>query len=130
MAARLARFTGLTQFAVYLALGPSLLAAGGRLLLALYGAGFGAAYVPLRILGVGFLINAAAGPAVVILNMTGHHYVVTRISGISALGGVCLSLLLAMPVWNVWLALLVRKICASTPSRSAASGSRRTKAAK
>ena len=157
VAARLARFISLTQFAVYLALGPSLveahtrgedeavqravsaatrwtfwpacaaallLAVGGHSLLALYGPGFGAAYGLLCILGLGFLVNAAAGPAMVILNMTGHHYVVMKVSGISALGGVCLSLLLTwrfggwgaaaasaltMAGWNVWLALHVQK---------------------
>lgn len=157
VAARLARFISLTQFSVYLALGPSLveahalgrhaavqravsaatrwtfwpacaaavlLAACGRPLLAVYGAGFGAAYGPLCVLSLGFLVNAAAGPAMVILNMTGHHYVVTKVSGVTALGGVCLSLLLTwrfgalgaaaasaltMTAWNVWLALAARR---------------------
>lgn len=157
VAVKLARFISLTQFSVYLALGPSLveahtrgrheavqravsaatrwtfwpacaaavlLTAGGRPLLALYGADFGPAYGPLCVLAAGFLVNAAAGPAMVILNMTGYHYIVTKVSGVSALGGVCLSLLLtwrfgvwgaasasalAMAVWNVWLALAARR---------------------
>ena len=152
VAARLARLISLTQFAVYLALGPSLveahlagrrdavqqavsaatrwtfwpacamgllLATGGPVLLSLYGSGFGTAYGPLCLLGAGFLVNAAAGPAVVLLNMTGHQYVVTKVSGLTAVGGVGLSLLLtakfglagaaaasalAMAAWNLWLA--------------------------
>ncbi len=157
VAAKLARFIGVTQFAVYLALGPSLvqahmrgqheavqqavsaaarwtfwpacaaallLASGGRFLLSVYGPAFSPAYGPLCILGAGFLVNAGAGPVMVILNMTGHSYVVTKISGVSALGGVCLSLLLtarfgvwgaasasalAMAVWNVWMAVEVQR---------------------
>lgn len=157
VAARLSRFISLTQFAVYLALGPSLVAAhtrgerdrvrlavaaatrwtfwpacaatllllaGGRWLLTLYGPGFTSAYFPLCLLSLGFLVNAASGPAMVILNMTGYHSVVSRVSGLTATGGVCLTLLLtwrfgavgaaaasaaAMAVWNVFLAVAAQR---------------------
>lgn len=157
VAARLSRFISLTQFAVYLALGPSLaeahargdhdmvqravtaatrwtfwpacgatlvLMACGHFLIALYGPGFSGAYVPLCILGLGFLVNAAAEPAMVILNLTGFHYVVTKVSGLTALVGIPLSLLLtwrfgsvgtaaasalAMGVWNVCLAIMAQR---------------------
>ncbi len=97
----------------------------GQPLLGLYGAGFPGAYPALCILSLGFLINAAAGPSLVLMNMTGHQDVVARVSGWTAAGGVAASLLLtaalglvgaalasalAMTVWNVWLSLSARRL--------------------
>ncbi len=102
----------------------ALLVGFGRPLLGLYGPGFAAGYSVLCTLGLGFLVNTAAGPVMVVLNMTGRQKVVSSVSGWTALGGVVLSLLLtwrlgalgaaaasalAMAVWNVWLALWLNK---------------------
>lgn len=102
----------------------------GRPLLGLYGTGFTGAYPVLCLLSLGFLVNAAAGPSLVLMNMTGHQAVVARISGWTAAGGVTASLLLttalglmgaalasalAMTVWNVWLSLDARKLLGVRP---------------
>ena len=55
----------------------AILAAGGDHLLAMFGDGFEAGYVPLVILSAGVIARAAVGPAEDVLNMTGH-------SGLSA----------------------------------------------
>ena len=90
----------------------------GKFVLSAYGPGYMGAYVPLCILSLGFLLNAGAGPSMVLLNMTGHQAEVSRISGWTAVGGIAASLALtwtlglagaalasalAMIVWNVWL---------------------------
>jgi O-antigen/teichoic acid export membrane protein len=65
-----------------------IIVAGGDWLLAMFGGGFQAGYVPLVILSVGVIMRVAAGPAEDVLNMTGY-------SGLSA------STYLAIVVVNV-----------------------------
>jgi O-antigen/teichoic acid export membrane protein len=54
-----------------------IIVAGGDWLLAMFGEGFNAGYVPLIILSIGVIMRVAAGPAEDVLNMTGY-------SGLSA----------------------------------------------
>jgi O-antigen/teichoic acid export membrane protein len=56
---------------------------GPQLLAKVFGAEFGASYVPLLILSAGTLIGSAFGAGTTLLNMTGHERRVTRAFGLS-----------------------------------------------
>jgi O-antigen/teichoic acid export membrane protein len=73
---KLCRHVSATTF-VMSALAVAILIAGGDWLLAMFGQGFEAGYVPLVILAAGVMARVAAGPAEDVLNMTGN-------SGVSA----------------------------------------------
>ncbi|MDN5851202.1 MAG: polysaccharide biosynthesis C-terminal domain-containing protein [Nitrococcus sp.] len=70
---------------------------GKEILAIVFGTPFAAASVPLAILAVGQLINAATGPAATLLNMTGNERHVARGVGGAAALNVILNLLLIPP---------------------------------
>jgi O-antigen/teichoic acid export membrane protein len=65
----------------------------------LYGAEYSAAYVPLVIICVGQLVNAAIGSVGSLLNMTGHERDTTRSIFIGASVNIALNLVLT-PIWG------------------------------
>lgn len=98
-------------------LGGLILIPGARLALGLFGEAFTEGTIALWILVGGQVINAWAGPAVLLLNMTGHEGVSARILGVSAglnlvangalipyygIEGAALGTGLTLIVWNVW----------------------------
>lgn len=98
----------------------------GEPILRLFGASFVAVRLPLAVLVVGQLVNAAAGPVGYLLAMTGHQDDNARVFAVSALLNLVLNALLiptfGLPgaaaatavttaVWNLWLhALAVRRL--------------------
>ena len=68
---RLVQHVSMTTFAVA-GLAVAVILIVGEWMLALFGAGFAAGYLPLTILAVGVLARIAAGPGEDVLNMTGH----------------------------------------------------------
>jgi len=94
------------------------------MLLSLFGADFVAGYPALIILTAGMIVNAAAGPVGLLLNMTGHQRLCAKIFGTSALINVVLNALLipqlgivgaalataaTMILWNLWLLIMVAR---------------------
>ncbi len=103
--------------ALAVVLGLSLLA---RPVLSLFGPAFGAAAVPLIILALGQLVNAATGVVVALFIVTGQHWRVTGVFGLSAalyliltylgirfygLVGAALATAGIMAFWNIWLSV-------------------------
>ncbi|WP_231384372.1 flippase [Thioalkalivibrio sp. ALE23] len=97
---------------------------GEWLLVTIFGAEFGAAWLPLLILGLGQVVNAGFGSTGLLLNMTGHERDVTRVVAVAAGLNVVLNLALiplfgvagaaaatsvSLVVWNVWLWFVVRQ---------------------
>lgn len=97
---------------------------GGWLLKWLFGAEYAPAYLPLAILCLGQIVNAATGSVGYILNMTGHERDTLVGVGLAASFGIVLDLVLiprqgslgaacasalAMMVWNLFLAWRVRQ---------------------
>lgn len=97
---------------------------GEWLLVTVFGPEFGAAWLPLLILGLGQVVNAGVGAAGQLLNMTGHERDVTRVVAVAAGLNVVLNLALiplfgvagaaaatsvSLVVWNVWLWFVVRQ---------------------
>ncbi|MGH8223106.1 MAG: flippase [Woeseiaceae bacterium] len=96
---------------------------GEDLLRLLFGAPFSAGYLPLSLLVLGQLVNAAFGSVVALLNMTGHESKAARGAAIAAAVNVVLNLLLiprfgaagaaaatsiTITLWNIILWLEVR----------------------
>lgn len=113
-AARLTTLATLLLFAV--------VAIAGRFALSLYNPAFTQAYVPLLILAGGQFVNSFCGPVGILLAMTGHERVLTKVLGASAFLNVALCAVLipflgltggaiasagVMVLWNVVLAVLV-----------------------
>ncbi|WP_019570960.1 flippase [Thioalkalivibrio sp. ALE11] len=97
---------------------------GEWLLVTVFGPDFGAAWLPLLILGLGQVFNAGFGSTGLLLNMTGHERDVTRVVAVAAGLNVVLNLALiplfgvagaaaatsvSLVVWNVWLWFVVRR---------------------
>ncbi|WP_081617449.1 flippase [Thioalkalivibrio sp. ALgr3] len=97
---------------------------GEWLLVTVFGPEFEAAWLPLLILGVGQVANAAFGTNGKLLNMTGHQHDLTRVVAVAAGLNVVLNLALiplfgvagaavatsvSLVVWNVWLWFVVRQ---------------------
>lgn len=97
---------------------------GAPLLLSIFGADFGAAATPLRILALGYLVSAFCGPVGTVLNMTRAQ----RPSGVIMIGAVAVDVLLmlllipalgatgaaistasSMVAWNVSMAMVARR---------------------
>jgi O-antigen/teichoic acid export membrane protein len=66
----------------------------GDFVLSLFGTAFTKGHFALAILASGQLVNAFAGPAALILTMTGNHSIVTKIFGLSALMNILLNFIL------------------------------------
>lgn len=113
LVARLAHWTFWPSLGLALCLG---VLAGP--LMALFGPTFDAARVPLLVLLVGQIVNAAFGPVGYLLTMTGHHRDAARVLGASVAFGVSLVVVgiavlgilgaaigsaVAFGVWNGWL---------------------------
>lgn len=88
---------GVLAFSLPLAIALVLL---GRPVLGLFGAEFVAGYGVLVVLVAGKFVNALAGSAGVVLNMTGHHRVTAWIIGLTALLNVVLNALF-IPRWGI-----------------------------
>jgi O-antigen/teichoic acid export membrane protein len=78
----------LLQSAVQWAVWPSVVCVIPMLLvptqiLSIFGHGYGGAATPLRILAFAQLVNAAAGPAALVLALTGHQQIVALLSGVA-----------------------------------------------
>lgn len=101
-----------------------ILAVAGEWLLALFGSEFVTAYPVLMVLLAGQVVNAFAGPVILLLNMTGHQRDTARILMLSAglnvlltalsipkLGavGAAMAASISMAVWNIALSFVVRK---------------------
>jgi O-antigen/teichoic acid export membrane protein len=71
------------QFACVVVASIPLLVAAGPLLTLVFGSSYAVAAVALKIIAVGQIANAAFGPNVTLLNMTGHERRVTRAMAIS-----------------------------------------------
>lgn len=96
----------------------------GRYILSVFGHGYTAGYEALCVLAVGCLISAGAGPVMLLLNMTGFERVSARVLGICAVVDIVLNIAfvhefgylgaawasaLTMALWNVWLAVMVKR---------------------
>ncbi len=93
---RLCRSVAAATF-VIAALALTAMVAGGAQLLAMFGHGFEAAYVPLVILAVGVFARVAAGPAEDMLNMTGHGDVSASTYLVIVVVNVALAIALVIP---------------------------------
>lgn len=97
-------------------------AAFGHLILRLFGADFQEGYIPLVILCLGELVNAAAGPVGYLVNLTGNERAGAFVSSLSilfnlallagllpvlGLTGAAIASVLTKVVWNVWLSILI-----------------------
>lgn len=96
----------------------------GRTILGLFGPEFIKGYWALVLLATGYLISVSFGPVGFLMSLTGHQNQISLVMGLSALVNICLNLVLipkwglfgaafatmiTMILWNVWLAILVKK---------------------
>jgi len=127
---RLLHYAAHATFWPSLAIGGALIL-GGRAVLGFFGEEFVAAYSALVFLVLGQLANAAAGPVVYLLNLTGHQRESLRVYGYSALlngilnaaaipswgiEGAAIATMASMMVWNLWLHRLAARrlgLCSS-----------------
>lgn len=101
-----------------------LLLALGHWLLMIFGRGYAAGYHVLCVLALGCLVSSGAGPVALLLNMTGFERMSARVLGVCAALDIALNILLThlfgyigaayasaftMALWNIWLAVLVRR---------------------
>lgn len=91
--------SALIQFAGVLLLSLPLFLAAGPLFALVFGSSYAAAADTIRVLAVGAVIAAAAGPNAALLNMTGHERRVTRAVAIALVVNIALVGLLA-PTWG------------------------------
>ncbi|MGF1539609.1 MAG: flippase [Pleurocapsa sp.] len=73
------------------------LIAGGHWFLLLFGAEFTRGHIALAVLGIGQLVNAAAGPIALLLSMTGYEKYTAICVGMSAIANIILNALLIEP---------------------------------
>jgi O-antigen/teichoic acid export membrane protein len=103
----------------------ALIAAGGAIVSWIFGADFNPAYLPLAILSIGQLANAAFGSVGFLLNMTGHEKITARVlwqtAGLNVLlnamfipywgmAGAAVATAISLAVWNYMLFLAVLRL--------------------
>lgn len=79
----------------------------GQLVLGIFGAEFKAGYSSLVVLSLGQLVNAVAGPAGLIMVMSGHHKQAGLIMGLAAVGSLLLNAVLIPLLGTVGVAVAV-----------------------
>ena len=106
------------------ALGTAVLLLLGRPILLLYGHGYTEAYPTMVALSLGCLIATAAGPVLLLMNMTGFQIIALRVCTIASVGyvvacaigikldgylGAGIACALVQSGWNIWLCVLAKK---------------------